>query len=224
VLLWASSTHAAPLSSLGLYGQFIFVTDKEVDVEHNSDGSLPAPANSFHGVLQADWHVTEELAANGLLDEEWDGLSIHAKAILAIDGVNVVNRAGLRETPFYNVNGELVANNLAELLAGDFANPILSTSGFDFTGLPGSVSVWTGAQSDGEPHELNCDNWEGIIGDFSATTGNLNGTGTDWLGDGSAGSCSIAEKLYGVMFVPEPSTLGMAAFGVAAVIVWMWRR
>jgi hypothetical protein len=140
-------------------------------------------------------------------------------AIASTSTVNAVDNAPSSALPVFNTMGiEIVAANLYGTVL-PLSNPIA----FDQFGA--SVfhqNIWTGSNADGTV----------AIGHAMGSSEPRVGDALDppiWLQAGiGVGLPASALSLYAlsspITFVPEPSTLALAALGFAALVAWRWRR
>jgi len=86
---------------------------------------------------------------------------------------------------YVNIFGDVIANNINDLLDGSLNNSI-------HPGLSPNA-IWTGTLSDGTAHTVNCNNWQsfGTNGRFGFATS----TFSSWT-SGNQQACSIFQKLY----------------------------
>ena len=117
----------------------IFVTSFQNFV--TTDQSFPPTFPLFGNLNDADWICTYAAANVGLV-ANWDGVQIAYQAILSAPGTNASDRIAVT-APVYNMHGDLIANNKADLWDGTLQNPIL----YDENGAaPTAVFVvWTGS-------------------------------------------------------------------------------
>jgi hypothetical protein len=135
------------------------------DVFVTSFGCRPTPSTlyppnpgDFNGLAGADYNATFAADEAGMINN-WNGTDIVWHAILSSDhrehtgDPNVVINARDRldiEGPIYNMAGQLVATDAADLWDGTVANPI----NYDEFGnpVPMFTKVWTGSFSNGASH------------------------------------------------------------------------
>ena len=165
-----------------------------------SDDAYPPVAGSFGGVAAADYQVTSLANEAGLLVGPWDGQTIDFRALLTHATTDLVTRAGLTNSVYYNTAGQVVANNRAELLSGNFLAPILDEHG---NAVTQGLDVWTGALTDGGAAPSKCNDWSATTGMVNA--GNVNGSGTDWI-DAYQIGCDSQAHLFAVGNFPKPQT------------------
>ncbi len=122
----------------------VFVTSFDAFVD--TDPSFPPTPGNFNGIIGADYNVTLAAAGAGLIDD-WQGVDIVYHAILSTLGNNAIDRLSI-SGPIYNLHGELVALNKADLWDGTIAHSI----SYDEFGnqVAGSFArVWTGTFANG---------------------------------------------------------------------------
>jgi hypothetical protein len=168
--------------------QLIFVSSLTYFI--NTTNAYPPNANSFGSTLAADYQCNNLANSAGLHAELWDFQTIHFRALVTQDVTGLIARVGLVDDTYYNVSGDIVANNRADLLAGNFSAPIKTQNNVTLVGVHG---VWTGANSDATASANKCSNWGSTTG--TARGGNVNGIGTNWLNQGAI-NCNTSVKLY----------------------------
>jgi hypothetical protein len=176
--------------------QLIFVTSIRYFV--SATNSYPPAATSFGSARAADYHCTSVANTSGLVPN-WDGSTIHFRALVTEGSVGISSRVGMLEDEYFNVSGQVVAATRAQLLSGSFTAPVQTQSG---TVLTGTQPVWTGALTDGSAAASKCDNWSNPVGG-TVLVGNVNGTGTNWLSQATV-SCASQQRLYCVGKRPTP--------------------
>ena len=158
--------------------QTLFVTDEVFFVDFFE--FYPPVTDYFYKSVAADHHCTRMASEAGLLREAfepWDGETIYYKALLTETLVGLEHKA-VGNNGFVNSLGQHIASDAAELFSGDFSAPILTQYG---DALPGYVPVWTGANPDGTWSGYTAEEWQDPFS--SATIGNLNGAGSEWISD-----------------------------------------
>jgi len=117
----------------------LFATSTVAYVTNDTSVPPPTPAE-FGGIDAADWIVTYRAAFAGLVPG-WNGLDLVYRSILSIDGDNAVDRLSI-VGPVYNTNGDLLANDAADLWDGSLVNPV----GYNEKGelIASNTQVWTG--------------------------------------------------------------------------------
>jgi hypothetical protein len=103
----------------------------------------PGQGGNLGGLAGADAHCTALAEAAGIRGKTW-------RAYLSTSTVNARDRIG--DGPWYNVKGELIANNLAELHSAD-GNKISNTTAVDETGATPDYLVLV----DGTAQRANAD-------------------------------------------------------------------
>lgn len=129
--------------------------------------SGPGQGADLGGLSGADAHCQSLAEAAGAGDGTW-------RAYLSTDSENARDRIGTG--PWYNANGELIAQDLAAL-HGE-ANAINKQTGLSENGEmvngrtdePNRHDILTGSNADGTAHETNCENWT-ASGEGSAMVG-----------------------------------------------------
>ncbi len=180
--------------------QTIFVTANTFSISIMPGDPHPLPG-AFHGASEADYQVTQNAYAAGLIDS-WNGTDIVFQALLTVELVDLPTRAGLGDVDFVNVNGDIVAHDRAELYSGAHLAPILTQNGAQVPS--GTVPVWTGSTANGEWSGLTAQDWTSRFS--TATVGNANGTGTTWLSNTTRAS-NLGARFYavGVRSTPYPN-------------------
>jgi len=181
------------------------------------DTSVPPPSpTEFGGIAAADWDVTYHAAFAGLVPG-WNGLDLVYRSILSIDGDNAVDRLSI-VGPVYNTNGDLLANDAADLWDGSLANPV----GYDEKGIliASNTQVWTGTLIIGTwSSGQSCGDWDIPLSTEFGRQGNATLSNNQWI-YGGLNSCNNTARLYGLspaITVPEPSTLFLTALGLLSV-------
>jgi hypothetical protein len=170
------------------FRQTLFVTDTEYYVDFFE--SIPPPTEYFGSSNAADYQCTRLAYLAGFLDEDWDQNSILYKALLTNSFIDIESRSSIGDNGFINVLGEQIAADRDQLYAGEFTAPILTQTGVE---LVGHVPVWTGANPDGTWSGWTANDW---VDPFStATVGNLNGAGSQWLSNGTQWA-EFSARLY----------------------------
>ncbi|MFO0792117.1 MAG: dockerin type I domain-containing protein [Pirellulales bacterium] len=171
--------------------QLIFVTATTYTIDPTD--TYPPNSGSFGSAQSGDYQCTAIANANGLLSEPWDGVKLLFRALLTESSIGLTERAGIVNDRYYNTLGIPLASDRADLLAGNRTAPILTQARAPLTG---TQLVWTGGNPDFTASGSNCVNWTRATGPGStARVGNLNGTGTDWISQGSI-NCTSAARLY----------------------------
>ncbi len=134
----------------------------------------------------------------GLLEEPWDGTSIHFRAILSEAFNDADLRAGIAFYPFVNVHGDVVAMDRDQLWSGNHLAPILDQNG----NAVGPVPVWTGSTGEGEWSGFTAEGWLNPFASSGATVGVVGGAGGTWLDNGTR-AANLGARLYGVGFARE---------------------
>lgn len=152
---------------------------------------IPPPASFFGSAEAADYHCTQIASNAGLLAEPWDQSTIHYFAILNLSVGNIVQRADILGGAKFNTNGQVIFNDLSDLLAGTFSNPILDENG---ASIPAGTRAYTGTTTNGDPSGFNCDDWS--FNGATATYGIINAPGISWLDSGTQQCTSGVSRLY----------------------------
>ncbi|MEZ6072271.1 MAG: hypothetical protein R3C10_18930 [Pirellulales bacterium] len=151
---------------------------------------IPPAPQYFYSDLGADYQCTIQAPASGILEGPWDGASIEFRALVTENPLSLGERSSLGNFGYVNVLGQDVAATEEQLLSGDLTAPILDQNG---QLVEGSVPVWTGATADGSWSGFTCDEWTNPFA-AAATVGNLNGTGSERISNGTR-SCSLGARL-----------------------------
>ena len=133
------------------------------------------------GLAGADGYCEGLAATVGAGGKTW-------RAYLSTSSVDARDRIG--SGPWYNVNGDRIAANLAELhgdAPGLTADTALDQNGDspNYIGADGNVAqplehdVITGTNADGTANEATCNNWTDGSGDSSAMLGHADRRGRD---------------------------------------------
>ena len=128
----------------------------------------PGDGGNLGGVAGADAHCQKLAAAAGAGGKTW-------RAYLSTSSVNARDRIG--SGPWYNVKGELIANNVDELHSD--ANRITKQTGLTETGAvvngrgdkPNMHDILTGSNGDGTAADKTCADWTSNAGDDAAFVG-----------------------------------------------------
>ncbi len=131
--------------------------------------------------------------------------------------------------PIYNLNGQLVANDYADLWDGTINAAINYTQ--DGTVRPGTlVSVWTGSETDGTEKQLlgagrglgNSNGTYSYLGIYTATDGNWISTGSLVLDQVRPLYAMSGILINGVdeASIPEPGSLGLGLVMAMAAGGW----
>jgi len=150
------------------------------------------------GLAGADGYCEGLAATVGAGGKTW-------RAYLSTSSVDARDRIG--SGPWYNVNGDRIAANLAELhgdAPGLTADTALDQNGDspNYIGADGNVAqplehdVLTGTNADGTANEATCNNWTDGSGDSSAMLGHADRRGRDpvvnsWNAVHPSQGCSI---------------------------------
>lgn len=161
--------------------------------------ATPSGSGDLGGIAGAD-QVCQQLAkATGAANRMW-------RAYLSTNGAGGVNaRDRIGNGPWYNVKGQLIAQNLDQLHS-DKANinndTALDEQGrpINSQGAPNRHDILTGSTTDGRATEMTCNNWTSS-GTGSATVGHhdrltFGKPGSPWNSAHPSKGCS-AESLRG---------------------------
>ncbi|MDT8397828.1 MAG: DUF1554 domain-containing protein [Pseudomonadales bacterium] len=129
------------------------------------------------GLAGADAHCAALASAVGSTGKTW-------RAYLSTTGANGVNaRDRIGSGPWFNVKGELIANNVADLHYSNTnltKQKSLTEKGTVNNGVgdsPNQHDVLTGTNPDGTASNLNCNNWTSNAADVQATVGHADRVG-----------------------------------------------
>ena len=142
-------------------------------------------------------------------------------AVASTPSVNARDNAPSSGLPVYNTAGQLVA--VSSIYSGALVNAVI----YDEIGLAygvGNAAVWTGSDPTGVgiPSQT--------LGDSGgrSVVGYAGGAGAFWIDSDSnipqGNQWAVYALSSPITFVPEPSTLTLAALGFAALVAWRWRR
>ncbi|HYV36613.1 MAG TPA: PEP-CTERM sorting domain-containing protein [Gemmataceae bacterium] len=200
--------------------QLIFVTSFLSGV--SSANAVPPPDYpDFGGLAAADWVVTSAASDAGLIDN-WDGETLLWKALLSIAGQNAVDRIPITG-PVYNLAGQRLANNSADLWDGSLAAPVRYTE--YGIAISGNTHVWTGTNTAGNANGLDLGGWlnpgapVGLVGDATFAD-------SRWLGNSNLAGTQTAH-LYAISpefevpdVAPEPASLVLLGIGVMGMVAY----
>ena len=139
------------------------------------DGDLGGPGG-------ADALCQNLAAAAGLAGDDW-------AAFLSTTAIDARDR--IDGAMYVNTNLQVVADDYADLLDGALANTIRYDE--TQTSVPNNLATWTASLSDGtfDASGTDCNGWTGTDPGDSATVGNSNSVGSNWV-DNGANSCDVA--------------------------------
>jgi hypothetical protein len=154
----------------------------------------PGNGADFGGLAGADAHCQSLAAAAGAGGKTW-------QAYLGTSSPLVHARDRIGEGPWYNVNGDAVAQNLDDLHFNNMnlnKEMSLSESGGTINGVgdqPNQHDILTGSNPDGTSSGENCNNWTSSGEDSTATLGHLDrvgrgGMGPSWVTAHPSRGCS----------------------------------
>lgn len=151
------------------------------------------------------------------------GVTWHAIASTA--SVNAKDNAPNTTLPVYNTHGEVIVPagvGLYSISSGSPTPSLTNTIHFDQFGNDNSgVPAWTGSSSAGFKLSGHA------LGSGSTGMGHTGAKDYLWLQLGQFSAIGN-QPLYAlstpITFVPEPSTLALAAFGFIGLAAWAWRR
>ena len=165
------------------------------------------------GQNAADWICTFAAYNAGLLGDVWNGLDLIYKAILSTPTSYAKDRIQT-SGPIYNMHGDLVANDAADLWDGSIAAPI----SYDEYGslISGSSKVWSGSNFGGSYFNGSCGEWNKSTSSYIGRIGNILYTTGAWLSSGSL-LCDQTARLYCVSPVlgsttPYVDSLSVSSF------------
>jgi hypothetical protein len=197
--------------------RFLFVTSGSID----ATSADIATYNSF---------VTAQ--AGGAT---YRGATVNWKAIASTDTVDARDNVGGFGTavPVYLVNGTQVAadmtHDMSGLGDGLWNSDLFAAAGIGIDSTPVSSTVWSGSYYDGTKNSP-----DGLYPLGNADGSNFAITGRSGFAGGwvtiSLASLATQYPMYGlsealtVAPVPEPSSMALAAFGIAAAGLAAWRR
>ena len=153
------------------------------------DGNFAGAPVTFTPALDGADAACTTAAANGGLAGTWTAwLSDRTND----EGKRINNGGG---APYKLINGTVIANNMADLLDGTLAAPIL----IDESGnnVVGSFEVWTATDADGiNPGVGSCLEWTtGDVGE-RAQIGRADAVDATWTDVGGGDTCDTFNKLY----------------------------
>lgn len=167
---YASSTQVTSLAPGGGY-QSIFVT-----------------STSYSGILGGISGADAKCQARA----DAEALGGSWKAILSIGGQHAINRIVI-SGEVRNLNNNKVADNSADFWDGTLDSAV----GYDETGAPTSVSVWTSTDELGSASANNCSNWTSDDGGgYSGDSGLSQSTSSTWLSNTDLDCGSGNARLY----------------------------
>jgi hypothetical protein len=190
----AGSKSATNQGSFGLISVFpfqtIFVSSSNYFID--DEDNYPPLGGLFGSSSAADYHTTFIANEAGLIDE-WNGTDIVFFALLTETLTDLPQRAGLANSYYLNVLGDLVAADRDQLLSGQHTSPILTQTGIELAGT--NIPVWTGSTPEGTWSGFTAEDWSTT--QSTATVGNLNGEGSAWISNGTRSS-QFGARLYGI--------------------------
>jgi hypothetical protein len=166
----------------------------------------PGDGADFGGLSGADQYCQSLASTSGAGEKQWRAY-LSTVSTDTEEGVNARDRIG--NGPWYNFNGEIVANNVEEL-HGD-SNPISKTFALNEKGeqvngrgdTPNVHDILTGSNADGTlavgEGDTTCGNWTSESEDGSAVVGHHDRVGIDdsapmksWNSSHGSRGCSLA--------------------------------
>ena len=155
----------------------------------------PGSGADFGGLGGADAHCQSLADSAGAGGKTW-------RAYLSTSSPLVHARDRIGEGPWYNVNGDAVAQNLDDLHYNNQnlnKEMSLSETGGTINGVgdqPNQHDILTGSNPDGTSSGANCNNWTSSGEDSTATLGHLDrvgrgGMGPSWVTAHPSRGCSI---------------------------------
>jgi hypothetical protein len=152
--------------------------------------------------------VTTQAEFTGAETENW---GVNWYAIASTATVDARDNIPVSTAPVYLLSDVRVADNATDLWDGDIQDLLSVNQNGDFDS---SQNVWTGTQSDGTAFLTQ------QLGTASPRIGFSGVTNSGWVSFGQSGGPSTLRAFYGVsdvLFVPEPSSLGLLLLGLAAL-------
>ncbi len=192
ILVGVGRTAVSALPAPGSTYHLLFATDEILSITNST--AFPPIQGEFGNIAQADWQTTYAAANGGLPGTEtWDGLGIHYRAILSINGSNARDRLAING-PVYNTHGTPLATSKADLFDGSLAAPV----DYDEYGqwIAQYPDVWTGSTATGIWAGSSCTGWNNPAAD--GLIGNAFTKFSNWLNTGYAQPCNQSARLYGL--------------------------
>lgn len=193
----------------------VFVTRFDMFVSTNP--SIPPFFPVFGSIEAADWNVSTSAGLASLLDDGVFFESPPYTAIMSAFGENARDRINVT-APVYNMQGELLAVDHADLFDGAIENAVR----YDEYGVavPIGTPVWTGSTPTGFVGLETASNWNNPSGFADVANPHMNDQ--RWLRRNSS-RANIGARIYGfspqlTVPVPEPATFILGISGGLACL------
>ena len=198
-----AAPYVPPSLSPGDSYHLVFITDGT----HDATSGVVTTYNNF---------VNAQAALNAPLTGT--NVGVQYRAIVSTTAIDALSNAPV-SAPVFNLNGDKIADNSADMWDGTIDNPI------DYNQYVATIfppDIWTGTQTNGQQFIGN------ELGTTNPRTGRADLANGTWISETTSGA-TLQSRIYALspqltVPVPEPASWALAALGACWLLLGVWRR